>query len=94
MASQGSTRPLVPGLEAAAMPVAFWGVTGSSSDASLTNSMFFLSYTIGRFALLWVIEAISLKWQGELPVSLFISLSIIFQLMFWPLPTFVGSSIA
>jgi len=56
--------------------------------------MFFLSYTIGRFVLLWVIEAIPLKWQGKLPVSLFICLSFIFELMFWLLPTFVGSSVA
>jgi len=56
--------------------------------------MFFLSYTIGRFVLLWVIEAIPPKWQGKLAVPFFIFLSFVFELMFWLLPTFVGSSVA
>ncbi|RPA90455.1 MFS general substrate transporter [Choiromyces venosus 120613-1] len=67
---------------------------GSSSNASIVNSMFWLSYTIGRFVLVWVVGVIPRKWRGKGPMSFFISVSLILDLMFWLLPTFAGSSVA
>ncbi|KAG0635815.1 major facilitator superfamily domain-containing protein [Tuber brumale] len=70
------------------------GRGGSLSNASLVNSMFWLSFTIGRFLLVWIDGAVPRKWRGKGPVSLFIVLSIVLELMFWLLPTFAGSSVA
>jgi len=67
---------------------------GTPSNSSLVNSMFWFSFTIGRFVLTWVIGALPSKWQGKGPMSFFILLAIMLELMVWRLPTFVGSSVA
>ncbi|PWW72835.1 hypothetical protein C7212DRAFT_285691 [Tuber magnatum] len=56
--------------------------------------MFWFSFTLGRFFLIWVLGAIPPKWGEKGPASLVICLSITLELMFWLLPTFVGSSVA
>ncbi|PWW79670.1 MFS general substrate transporter [Tuber magnatum] len=67
---------------------------GSFSNASIVNSMYWFSFTLGRFVLVWVDGAVPPKWRGKGPVSFFISLSIVLVLMYWLLPTFAGASTA
>ncbi|CUS15507.1 unnamed protein product [Tuber aestivum] len=66
---------------------------GSFSHASLVSSMYWLSFTLGRFFLVWVDGLIPPKRRGKGPVSLLICLSIGLVLMCWLLPTFAGVSI-
>ena len=56
--------------------------------------MFWLSHTIGRFALVWVTSLFPRKWRTKWPVIFFVSLCLIFEIMFWLLPTFKSSSVA
>jgi len=67
--------------------------SGSSSHAGLVNSMYWFSFTFGRFVLTWVIGVLPPKWQGKGPISFLLVLSIILEFMVWRLPTFVGSSV-
>ena len=56
--------------------------------------MFWLSHTLGRFVLVWAASLFPRKWRTKWPVVLFVSLSLVFEIMFWLLPTFESSSVA